>query len=125
MAFVRTSRCLRACLLAIFMVAQVAGIVPLVYGYTINALEQSPVAGHSHDHVHGSLVSADSDHHHGAVELHDQCCALHVLAGPIPEGGDAGPIDFRGVRMAPSGAIRLTGRDPPGFDRPPRSLPLI
>src|SRR5262249_5258761 len=78
MSIIRTSRWLRSCLLAIFVVAQLAGIVPLVYGHTLNALEDCALAGHEHRHAHahicGSLVSGDSDHHHGtAGALHDQC----------------------------------------------------
>jgi ABC-type Zn2+ transport system substrate-binding protein/surface adhesin len=130
MSIIRASRWLRSCLLAIFVVAQLAGIAPLVYGHTLNALEDCAVAGHEHRHAHahvcGSLASGDSDHHHGAGgALHDQCCALHVLAGPIPQMAETAPVDILRARLAPSGAARLTDRGPPGLDRPPRPASLI
>jgi len=132
MSIIRTGRWLRSCLLAIFVVAQMAGIVPLVYGHALNALEDCAVAGHPHGHTHthahvcGSLASGDSDHHHGAGgALHDQCCALHVLAGPIPQMVETAPVEMRRVRLAPSRTARLTDRGPLGFDRPPRPASLI
>jgi len=48
MTFVRTIRCLRASLLALFVVAQVAGVVPLIYDHTLNVYETAPVIAHRH-----------------------------------------------------------------------------
>lgn len=84
MTFVRTIRCLRASLLALFVVAQVAGVVPLIYDHTLNVYETAPVAAHGHAHVKPTVANPDADHHHGALDLQDQCCALHTLAGPLP-----------------------------------------
>ena len=44
MTRVRTIRCLRACLMVLFVVAQVAGVVPLICDHTLNVYETAPVA---------------------------------------------------------------------------------
>ena len=124
MTFVRTIRCLRASLLALFVVAQVAGVVPLIYDHTLNVYETAPVAAHGHAHVKPTVANPDADHHHGALDLHDQCCALHTLAGPLPHVIDAAPVAFASVRIAPDELITLTGANPGVLDRPPRPVPL-
>src|SRR5262249_44096140 len=57
MTFFRTMHRFRAGLLALFVVAQVAGIIPLLYDHTLNVFERSPVAGHAHVHVASTLVT--------------------------------------------------------------------
>jgi hypothetical protein len=125
MVCVRTIRCLRAYLLALFVIAQVAGVVPLMYDHTLNVFETTPVAGHSHIHIGNGIVASDSDHHHGVLDLHDQCCALHTLAGPLPQIADAVPAEFAGIRMTPVATIALSDGAPFLIDRPPRPLPQI
>jgi hypothetical protein len=122
--FHRTIHCLRACFLGLFIVAQVAGIVPLIYDHTLNVFETIPVAGHSHRHV-AAIAAPDEHHHHGVLDLHDQCCALHTLAGPVPYAANTAPTDFAGRRIAPAKLIALAQRGPVLLDRPPRPLPLI
>jgi len=123
MTFVRTIRCLRASLLVLFVVAQVAGVVPLIYDHTLNVYEATPVAAHGHARIRPTVASPDADHHHGALDLHDQCCALHTLAGPLPHVIDAAPVAFASVRIAPDESITLTGANPGVVDRPPRPVP--
>jgi hypothetical protein len=60
MMFVRTIYWLRACVLGLFVVAQVTGVIPLIYDHTLNMYETAPVAAHGHHHVkptgrHGPL----------------------------------------------------------------------
>jgi hypothetical protein len=124
MTFVRTIRCVRASLLALFVVAQVAGVIPLIYDHTLNVYEAVPVAAHRHANVKPTVANPDGDHHHGALDLHDQCCALHTLAGPLPNTIDAAPIGFESVRMIPDEWIALAGGTPGVLDRPPRPVPL-
>src|SRR5262249_26160684 len=121
---VRTIRCLRACFLGLFIVAQVAGIVPLMYDHTLNVFETTPVAGHAHRHV-AAVAAPDEDPPPGVLDLHDQCCALHTLAGPLPHFVNAALIDFTGRPIAPAKLTALAQRGPALLDRPPRSLPLI
>jgi hypothetical protein len=121
---VRTIRCLNACLLAFYLLAQVAGVMPLIYDHTLNLYETAPVGAHSHPDVHPTVAAPDADHHHGVLDLHDQCCALHTLAGPIPHTVDAVPVAFASARIVRDRVIALTGDDPVVLDRPPRPLPL-
>jgi len=46
MTFVRAIDWLRASLLALFVVAQVAGVIRLIYDHTLNVFEATPVMGH-------------------------------------------------------------------------------
>jgi hypothetical protein len=124
MRFVRTIRGLRASLLALFVVAQMAGVIPLIYDHTLNVYETTPVTAHGHAHVKPTVANPDADHHHGVLDLHDQCCALHAPAGPLPYVIDAAPVDFASIRIMPDELVILTGNDPPALDRPPRPLPL-
>ena len=120
---VRTMHYLRAALLGLFVAAQVAGVIPLIYEHTLNVYETVPVSAHGHPHVRPDAAHPDADHHHGALGLHDQCCALHhTLTGPLPDVIEATPADFRGVRMTPYELIALSGSDPPVLSRPPRAL---
>ena len=124
MTFVLSIRYLRASLLALFVVAQVAGVVPLIYDHMLNVYETTPVAGHHHPHVKPTVTHPDADHHHGMIDLHDQCCALHTLAGPLPYFGDNVLIDFASFRIMPDDVIALTGDNPAVLDRPPRPMSL-
>jgi hypothetical protein len=124
MTFLRTIRCVRLWLLAFFVLAQVAGVVPLIYDHTLNVYETVPVSAHAHAHVKPTITEPDADHHHGFLDLHDQCCALHTLSGPLPHVADAAPVHFAGVLIVPEQPVALIGTDPASLDRPPRPLPL-
>src|SRR5262245_17584394 len=107
MTFFRTIRGLRTSLLAIFVIAQLGGVLPLLYAHTLNVFEGQPVAGHVHVHLTASAVAPDADHHHGLLDLHDQCCALHTLAGPLPTILAAAPVERVGAPMAVAMAFAL------------------
>src|ERR1700730_19346627 len=107
MTFVRTIRCLRASLLALFVLSQGVGVVPLIYDHTLNVYEAMPVAAHGHAHFRPTVASPDADPRHGALDLHDQCCPLHTLAGPLPHVIDAAPVSFSIVRLLPLAALAL------------------
>jgi hypothetical protein len=124
MMFVRTICWLRACVLGLFVVAQAAGVMPLIYDHTLNVHETAPVAAHGHRQVKPTASNPDADHHHGLLDLHDQCCALHTLAGPLPQIVDVSPADFVGLRTAPVGVIGLAGGKPNLLDRPPKPVVL-
>jgi hypothetical protein len=124
MIFGRTVRCVRASLLALFVLSQGVGVIPLIYDHTLNVYETTPVAAHGNPDVKATVASPDADHHHGALDLHDQCCALHTLAGPLPPVIDAAPVAFASVRTVPDESIALTGGNPGVLDRPPRPVPL-
>jgi hypothetical protein len=123
MSFVRTIRWLRTILLGLFALAQIAGVSPLMYQHTLNVYETAPAAGHHHVRV--ATMAPDADHHHGVLDLNDQCCALHMLAGPLPRVADVVLIDALGMQLAPAALIALTNADLSRLDRPPRPLPPI
>ncbi len=123
MRLVQTTRCLRTLLLALFVVAQVGGVIPLIYDHTLNVFEATPVAAHGHVHLRPTTASPDADHHHGALDLHDQCCALHTLAGPLPHVVDAVPVRFAGFHLVLDALTALADGGPGVLDRPPRPLP--
>lgn len=124
MTIVRTIRCVRAGLMALFVVAQVAGVVPLICDHTLNVYEATPVGAHRHPPVNSTVASPDADHHHGLLGLHDQCCALHTLAGHLPRVVDTAPVDFASARIFPDELIALSGGNHGVLDRPPRPEPL-
>lgn len=123
MLFVRTIRWLRTAFVGLFALAQIVGISPLMYEHTLNVYETTPVAGYHHVRVATSVP--DADHHHGILGLHDQCCALHALAGPLPHVANIVPIDSAAVRVAPAKLIALADARPSRLDRPPKPVPLI
>ena len=121
----RAIRCLRACLLALFVAAQIAGVVPLLYDHTLNVVETVPISAHHHRHVEPTATDPDADHHHGLLGLHDQCCALHMLSGPLPRMPETSQAEFALVRLVPAELIAPTGGMPGLLDRPPKPLPPI
>ena len=121
MALVRAIRWIRAFLLAIFVVAQVAGVIPLLHDHTLNVYETAPVAAHNHAHVHATLAHPDADHHHGALGLHDQCCALHTLAAPLPQVTGVARVGFASEPIFAVESPALSGGNPAVLDRPPKS----
>jgi len=124
MMLVRPVQRLRAFLLAIFVVAQIAGVVPLLYDHTLNVYETTPVAAHKHPHVAPTAAHPDADHHHGALDLHDQCCTLHMLAAPLPQASGVARVDFASVPIFAVELTALSGSNPAVLDRPPKPLPL-
>jgi hypothetical protein len=96
-----------------------------MYEHTLNIYETTPVAAHQHRLVNPTIANRDADHHHGSLDLHDQCCALHTLAGPLPRVLEAMPAHFVRVRIVPTEVIALAGRQPCLPDRPPKPAPLI
>jgi hypothetical protein len=122
MSLVRTIRWMRPILVGVFALAQIAGVVPLTYQHTLNVFETTPVAGHHHVRV--ATTAPDAGHHHGILDLHDQCCTLHTLVGPLPRVAEIVLADASSVRIAPASLVALTNADPSRLDRPPKPLPL-
>lgn len=125
MSICQHARCLRRWLLGLFVVAQVAGIVPLIYDHTLNVFETAPVAGHVHVHPANNSAAPDADHHHGRIDLHDQCCALHTLTGPLPYAVDLAPGYLTGEQIVAAVAYAPADRTRGRLDRPPKPSPLI
>jgi hypothetical protein len=117
-------------LLGLFMMAQAAGIMPLIGTHIQHALENdqdiAADLGESGklNHVHHHHAHRDGGpHEHGTNDANDQCCTLHHhLAGVIPIASSA---KQRGLTV-PIAAVPLhplVGADPSTLERPPK-LPL-
>jgi hypothetical protein len=122
-------RCFGPFLLALFVLAQVAGVMPLISTHIQHVLEtEQDIAADqssSFDHVRHHHARHDSGpHEHGANDPNDQCCTLHHhLAGVIPIASLA---SHRSTTLSIVVAPRrrsLTGTDPGTLERPPK-LPL-
>jgi hypothetical protein len=123
-------RCFGPLLLALFVLAQVAGVVPLISTHIQHVLEtEQDIAADlsqssSLDHVrHHHARHDNGPHEHGANDPNDQCCTLHHhLAGVIPIASLAGQRDLTlSIIVAPRRS--LAGIDPCTLERPPK-LPL-
>ena len=124
MSFVRV-RLLRRWLLGLYIVAQVAGIVPLMYDHTLNIVETTPVAVHVHIRLASHTAQPDADHHHGLIDFHDQCCAIHSLSGPLPPAVSVALLEITWMPVSPAVLISRVSWHPARLDRPPKSLPLV
>ena len=106
-------------LFCLFLVAQIGGVMPLVYVDVV----------HEYGHVDAREITAVSEanqaqphqHNPGVHDEHDQCCALHHgLIGTLPHG--AAQVDRIGVRpileLAPTVLVSATSTR---LDRPPRA----
>ena len=123
MSYARTIRWLRTCLVGLFALAQIAGVSPLIYEHTLNVFDAAQADG---DHDHVTPTAPGADHHHGILDVHDQCCALHTLAGPLPGVADVALANLSlSVRIAPAALVASADTYPGRLDRPPKPMPLI
>jgi hypothetical protein len=132
MILLASTRCFGRWLLGLFLIAQVAGMVPLVVVHLqhIAATEQDAVddAGarvgeHAHrHHVH----QGSGQHDHGAADPNDQCCTVHHhLAGVLPfsAGGGTNDVPLASIVSLPPRV--LVASDPSLLERPPKLLSTI
>jgi hypothetical protein len=119
-------------LLGLFLIAQPAGVAPLVAVHLqhISATEQdvaddagTGVTPHTHHHH----VHQGSGHHdHGDADPNDQCCTIHHhLAGVLPLAAGAKANDVllaTNVSLPPQA---LVPADPGLLERPPKLLSII
>lgn len=116
-------------LLALFVYAQAAGIMPLISTHIQHAFEnEQDIAadlseGGKINHVHHHHAHhASEQHEHGATDPNDQCCTLHHhLAGvvPIANTGRERALTMSLVEAVP---LSLVGTNPGTPERPPKLL---
>jgi hypothetical protein len=117
-------------LLGLFLIAQLAGVVPLVTVHLEHAIasEQDAAAdsgdgaavGHAHHHHvhHGS-----GPHDHGASDPNDQCCTLHHhLTGVLPEAAPDRAVDLVVAAVVSPLPAPLAPAEPGLLERPPKLL---
>ena len=120
-------------LLGLFLIAQFAGVAPLVAVHLqhISAAEQdiaddvvgSRVAEHVHHH---HTHQGGGRHDHGTADPNDQCCTVHHhLAGvlPLAADADANDLPIAAIVLLPPRA--LVPADPRLLERPPKLLSSI
>jgi len=114
-------------LLGLFLLAQAAGVVPLISVHLQHAYasEQDAAAdlketgGISHQHHHHAHHE-QGQHEHGAADPGDQCCTLHHhLAGVLPVAPPAGASNLA-PKIAPAAPQQLASADRYPLERPPR-----
>jgi hypothetical protein len=123
MSSARTIGRLRAIVVGLFALAQFACVSPLICQHTLDVLVAAQAGG---DHGRFAPAAPGADHHHhGILDMHDQCCAFHALAGPLPAIADVALANPLSVRVAPRALAALADADPGRLDRPPKPTPLI
>ena len=119
----RTLKRLVPLFVSLFVVAQLAGVVPrLAYSQPAS---QTAAAHIDHKHAHDHADVNKSIHHHPDDQhgnIADQCCALHLLAGVVPLVVMASLIELPSRPLAVTPAESIAGLDSTPLDRPPRSL---
>jgi hypothetical protein len=125
MSRLRTLHLFSRLLAALFLVAQLAGVVSSPRAHEPVKLDaaSSHSAHHHHDHGDGG---ATHHHHGGGRDLLDgHCCALHAFfAGVLPLEITVAMSAAPGKRLAPDVAECRAGPVPSRIDRPPRPLSL-
>jgi hypothetical protein len=110
-------------LLGLFLIAQVAGVVPVMFDHAVHVFESQPAVSGAHDH---SAPGRHGDHRHGIVDVKDECCSWHHhLAGVLPFTVRVVSASFAAVQMAVPTARASASADPILPERPPKSSSLI
>ena len=114
-----TIRTLVPWLIGLFVVAQLAGVVPFRQAVAWDAPSHlGNMLGHDH-HAAGH----SDHHHHRIIDSEGACCGLHAfLTGILPGVAAAAPAGLTRARLAMISEDRLAGIDPSLPDRPPRPL---
>jgi hypothetical protein len=109
----------RALLAALFIAAQVIGVVPLLCDH-IKEIYERAVAVTAAPAVPANAASdrADPD-----GDLDDDCCALDSLAGPLPNVACITADHLVSPHVFPTPAAPLAGRHSRVLERPPKHTP--
>ena len=118
----RTMRRCAPWLLGLFVIAQAAGVAPLLALHAADAFDQ---AG-----TQLNLTKASAPLHHeyrgNDVDVRDECCAVHHhLAGVLPHALDAVVIAFVAAQMRAPAAVPLETAIPNLHGIAPELLPLV
>jgi hypothetical protein len=107
-------------LLGLFVLAQVAGVVPLILDHAIHVFESQRIESHDH-----STPGRHGDHRHGVADVKDECCSINHLTGVIIFISNVAPSSFAAAPVVSARARRLVDSTPLRLDRPPKTLSLI
>ena len=121
----RTMRRCAPWLLGLFVIAQAAGVVPLLALHAADAFGQT---GTRLNLVKASGPASPLHHEHqsNGGDVRDECCAVHHhLAGVLPHALDAVAIAFVTARMSVPATAPVETVIPNLPDRPPKLLSLV
>ena len=114
----RTMRRAAPWLLGLFVIAQAAGVVPLLALHAADVFER---AGTQFNLVKARAPATPLHH-----DVRDECCAVHHhLAGVLPHALDAVAIAFVAARMSAPGIAPVETAIFNLPDRPPKLLSLV
>ena len=123
MTFLHAKRRFGPWFLGLFLVAQIVGIVPVMFDHSVHVFESQPALADAHDHT---APGRHGDHRHGIGDVKDECCALHHhFAGIIPITAPTVTFTLTAVRVVASPLRALASADPILLERPPKSSSLI
>jgi hypothetical protein len=109
--------------LGLFLIAQIAGIVPVMFDHAVHVFESQPALADAHDH---SAPGRHGDHRHGVEDVKDECCALHHhLVGVIPFVAPAVAFSPPASPFVAPPLRTLASADSVLLERPPKDSSLI
>src|SRR5262245_38114657 len=124
MSILQTMRSCAPWLLGLFLIAQVAGVMPLL---SLHAADEMAHAGTTLDRGDHRASATHHDHDRGSGgSMSDECCAVHHhLAGVLPVALDAAAVEFAVARLIapPLAPIESATRTLP--DKPPKLPPTV
>ena len=110
-------------LLGLFLIAQLAGVVPVMFDHAVHVFESQPALADAPDH---SAPGRHGDHRHGVGDVKDECCSLHHhLVGIIHLSIPTAAFPLAAVPLVVPPLRTLASADPILLERPPKSLSLI
>jgi hypothetical protein len=110
-------------IIGLFLLAQIAGVIPVMFDHAVHVFESQPAVVDVQDHT---APGRHADHRHGVGDVKDECCALHHhLAGIIPLSMPATAFAFVAVPLLARPLRALASADPILLERPPKFSSLI
>jgi hypothetical protein len=79
--------------------------VPLIYKHMLNIYKEVPMAGYAQ--LSSGATQHDSDRQHGLIGFHDECCAIHSLAGPLSPAISLALEECATTRVSPAELVAL------------------
>src|SRR6266851_9933051 len=105
----RTMRRFAPWLVGLFLMAQFAGVVPLIAAHTLHVFESKQVIS-GDDGV--TAIGPHGTHRHGLADLNERCCSFHHLAGVLPYAVKVNLIRIAKIVIVLSPSIALVITNP-------------
>ena len=110
-------------LFGLFLIAQLAGVVPMMFDHAVHVFESQPALATAHDH---SAPGRHGDHRHGVGDVKDECCSLHHhLVGIMHFSIPTAAFSLTTLPLVVPPLRTLASADPILLERPPKSSSLI